>query len=206
MPERIVLFGGTFDPVHHGHLIIARAVAEQCGFDRITLVPTASPPHKPVAGASAADRMEMLRLATEGDGLFEVSRMEIDRHGPSYTIDTLAALRRQGEQAELVLLMGADMLEDLPKWHRADEVVEQARIVVAARPPWQDRMDATLARLRGRFSDEIVQRLRDSVVGTPLIDISSTAIRRRVSLGESILYLTPPSVVRYIADRGLYGV
>jgi len=203
--DRIVLFGGTFDPVHHGHLIVARAVAERCGYRRITLVPSARPPHKQVASASAADRLAMLRLATEGEALFEIRDIELRREGASYTFDTLQAFRRQaGKDVELHLVVGADMLADLPNWHRSTEVVDLARFVVAARLPWHRRMDEVLAALRGRFSPSAVDRLSAAVVETPLIDISSTEIRRRVAAGLPIRYLVPDLVRKYIERRGLY--
>jgi nicotinate-nucleotide adenylyltransferase len=204
--DRIVLFGGTFDPVHHAHLIVARAVAERCGYPRITLVPSAHPPHKQEASASAADRLAMLRLATEGDALFEICDVELRREGASYTFDTLQAFRRRvGEDAELHLVVGADMLADLPNWHRSTEVVDLARLVVVARSPWHERMDEVLAALGGRFSPGVVDRLAAGVLETPLIDVSSTEIRRRVATGLPIRYLVPEPVRQYIEQRGLYG-
>ncbi len=205
MSERIVIFGGTFDPVHHGHLIVARAVAEAKGFPRITLMPAASPPHKPAAGASGPDRMEMLRLATADEPVFEVSDIELRRPGPSYTIDTLEQLGRERPGARQHLLIGADMLEDLLNWHRAGDVVSAAEIIVAARRPWQQRLDEVFRRLAEHFDDETVNRLRGSVVETPRVDISSTDIRRRVAEGLSIRYLAPEAVTQYICERGVYS-
>jgi len=217
MPERIVLFGGTFNPIHHGHLIVARAVAEYFHFERITLVPAASPPHKslldiPAEGQSsvkaptAADRMAMVRLAVEGEALFDVSDIELNRRPPSYTFDTLMALRdRHGLEAKLYWLVGADMLADLPNWHRAAEVVDMATIITAARPPWTERIGETLEKLAARFDPDQVARLEAAVAPTPLIDITSTQIRHRVRQGRSVRYLTPEPVIDYIARNGLYG-
>jgi len=214
MPERIVLFGGTFDPIHHGHLIVARAVAEYFHFPRVTFVPVAAPPHKcrpgpgQRPGASPArpeDRLKMVRLAIQGEPLFDVSDIELRRPLPSYTFDTLLELRReQGLEAQLYWIIGADMLEDLPTWHRAPEVVDMATIITASRPPYSARLERTLERLRERFGAERVARLAAGVAPTPMIDISSTQIRHRVRRGRSIRYLTPPAVVEYIRRRRLY--
>jgi len=209
MSQRMALFGGTFDPIHHGHLIAARAVAEYFHFERVTFVPAAQPPHKGPGGktlAPAADRVAMVRLAIEGEGLFDVSDIEVDRPPPSYTFDTLADLRqRHGLEVELCWIVGTDMLEDLPTWHRAREVVDMARIITAARPPYSGRMDRILARLGDRFSPDQVSRLAGGVVQTPLIDITSTQIRRRIGAGKSARYLTPEKVMDYIHNRGLYA-
>jgi len=215
MSERIVLFGGTFDPIHHGHLIVARAVAEYFHFPRVTFVPVAAPPHKhrpgrppdPPGGAPAppGDRLKMVRLAIEGERLFDVSDIELRRPLPSYTFDTLLELRREhGLEARLYWIIGADMLEDLPTWHRASEVVDMATIITASRPPYSARLERTLERLRERFGVERAARLAGGVAPTPIIDISSTQIRRRLREGRSIRYLTPPAVVKYIRARRLY--
>lgn len=206
MADTIVLFGGTFDPVHHGHLIAARAVAEHRGFSRITFVPSARPPHKDAACAAAADRLAMLHLATSDEAMFDVCDLELQRSGPSYTFDTLTALRaRAGEDVELHLLVGADTLADLPNWHRAAEVVQLAGVVVAARPPWDRRMEGILAALRQRLGPGVVERIAEGIVATPLIDISSSDIRRRVAAGRSIRFLVPEAVRQYIEGHGLYA-
>lgn len=216
MPERIVLFGGTFNPIHHGHLIVARAVAEYFHFERITLVPAASPPHKslldlPPDGESVvktptpADRIAMVRLAVEGETPFDVSDIELTRRPPSYTFDTLMALRdRHGLEAKLYWVVGADMLADLPNWHRAAEVVDMATIITAARPPWTGRIGEILEKLAMRFEPDQVARLEAAVAPTPLVDITSTQIRHRTRQGRSIRYLTPDAVIDYIARNGLY--
>lgn len=206
MVRQMVLFGGTFDPVHVGHLIVARSIAEACGFERITFVPAARPPHKGVAATSAADRLAMLRLAIEGEGLFDICQDELAREGASYTFDTLTGLRaRHGEAVQLHLVVGADMLADLPNWHRAAEVIELARIVVACRPPWHERMGEIVSQLARRFGPEAGRQFEEAVVRTPLLDISSTEIRRRLAEGLSIRYLVPEPVRAYIVDHGLYG-
>lgn len=205
MTKRAALFGGTFDPVHHGHLIAARSLAEQCGFEEITFVPARDRPGKLAPGASAQHRVAMLRLAIQKEELFTVSEVELRRGGPSFTYDTLMELReRQGPAVDLHWIIGTDMLADLPTWHRADEVVDLARIVIAARAPWHEQLGEIFGHLREHFTEEQVRRLQDSVVGTPLIDICSRLIRRRVAAGKSIRFLMPDSSISYIYDNGLY--
>ncbi|MCK4601074.1 MAG: nicotinate-nucleotide adenylyltransferase [Phycisphaerae bacterium] len=205
MANHIVLFGGTFDPVHNAHLIIARAIAEQRGFEKVTFLPAARPPHKSPAHASAADRLAMLRLAIEGKGIFDVCELELSRKGPSYTFETIQTLRKElGRDAVVHLIIGADMLEDLPSWRRADEIVETAEIIVACRPPWDRRLENIFAMLADHFTAEQIRRLRRAVVATPLIDISSTMVRVRVAAGESIGQLVPSAVATYIYQHGLY--
>jgi nicotinate-nucleotide adenylyltransferase len=203
--RQIVLFGGTFDPVHNGHLIVARHIAEQCGFGRVVLVPAATPPHKHAACAAAAQRLVMLRRAVRGEDLFGISTVELHRRGPSYTFDTVQEILREGPApADIHWVIGADMLADLPKWYRAAELLELVNVVVALRPPWDERIDAILAGLRGLVRPPALRRLARSIVRTPLIDISSTEIRRRVAASLSIRFLVPEPVRRYIENRRLY--
>ena len=206
MGRRILIFGGTFDPVHHGHLIVAQAIAERAPFDRVTFVPTASPPHKEPARAPGSDRLAMLRLACEGERGFEVSDIELRRQGPSYTVDTLAELRRlESPGAEFHLLLGADMLAELPNWHRAGELVALTRFVIAGRAPWPPpRMEELLASVRRRLGGEAARQLDCALAETPRIDVSSSDIRHRIAEGRSVRYLVPEAVRVYIAEHGLY--
>ncbi len=205
MAERIVLFGGTFDPVHNGHLIAARAVAEQRQYRRVTLVPSARGPHKGPAAASDADRLKMLNLAVEGEGMFEVSQAELQRPAPSYTFDTLEAIHQAGgDDTQIDLVIGADMLADLCNWYRADDVVKLARLVIAARPPWHEKTGAISALLAERFGKHVAADLLVGICTTPLIDISSSEIRERLSAGLPIRYMVPDAVEEYIKSRGLY--
>ena len=194
---RTLWFGGTFNPVHHGHLATARAVAEAGGFDRVTLVPNQQSPHKArVAGEpSPAERLAMCRLATAGDPLFDVDPVEVDRSGPSYTIETVRTLRGRGWSA-VHWLIGGDQVPALPLWHEADALLAETTFVVMGRPGWTIDWAAQPAAVRA---------LRDRVVTTPLLEISSTDLRRRVAEGRSIRYLTPPAVVDFIREQGLYG-
>ncbi len=205
MAKELALFGGTFDPVHFGHLITARAVAEQCGFERIHLLPAARPPHKEPARVAAEHRLAMLELAVRDDRLFEICRIELDRAGPNYTLETLTELRRQhGQETELYWIIGADMLTELHTWHRAQEVVDMAQIVVAARPPLPARVAELLGESKRRFRPNQVQRIEEFFISTPLVDISSTGIRKRLAEGRSIRYLVPEEVRTYIETKGLY--
>jgi nicotinate-nucleotide adenylyltransferase len=189
-------FGGSFNPIHHGHLICARAVAEVGGYERVVLVPTGQSPHKPMTQelAPASDRLAMCRLAVALDPRFDVDDIELRRAGASYTIDTVQELARQAGNLP-DWLIGADMLLYLPKWHRATELLGQTNFVVMARPGWSLDWLTLPAEFRA---------LEKNVVEAPRIDIRATDLRRRVAAGLSIEYLTPPAVCDYIRDRGLY--
>ncbi|MCG3178243.1 MAG: Nicotinate-nucleotide adenylyltransferase [Phycisphaerae bacterium] len=206
--QRIGLFGGSFNPIHFGHLIPAQAAAEQLGLEKLVLVPSANPPHKLDEAqhrnlASADHRLEMARRAVSGHPLFEVSDVELRRSGPSYTIDTIVAFREQhGLEAVLHWLIGCDSLGDIGLWHRAPELIDACSVVTMARPGWT--VDASLSRLRDRLDEGRIERLRAGVLATPEIEISATQIRRRVAEGKSIRYLLPSIVARYIADNRLY--
>lgn len=193
---RKLCFGGTFNPIHHGHLTCARVVAESKGFDRVVLIPSALPPHKLQATelAGAEDRLRMCQLAIAGDSAFEVNDVEVRREGPSYTIDTARELRRQGWD-EVAWLIGADMVPILPKWHQPMDLLREVELVVMARPGWTLDWDAL---------PEAFRPLQGQVVEAPLIDISATTLRRRVKDGRSIRYLTPDAVCDYVTSRGLY--
>ncbi len=207
MNQPQLIFGGTFDPVHFGHLLVARDVAEQLGAARVVLVPAAQPPHKPPPPSRGRPRLEMLRLATDGDPLFEVSSLELDRSGPSYTYDTLRQLRDiHGAEAQLTWMIGMDMLLELHSWYRASDVVELARVVTARRPAdgGNDAGQPRIAELTGHFGHQRAAQLIADVLDTRLIDISSTEIRRRVAARRPIGYLTPEPVVDYIVTNRLY--
>lgn len=205
MAAKIAFFGGTFDPVHHGHLIVARAVAEQGGFDSVMLVPTCQPPHKAAARANPRQRLAMLTMAVEGEPLLGVCPVELERPGPSYTYQTLETLReRYGAETALHWVVGADMLEELHLWRRIERVLELAGLVVAVRPPWDRRIEELLGRLAGRLGAEAAGRVRAGVVSTPLLDISSTEVRGRILRGASVRYLVPEGVEGYIRRERLY--
>jgi nicotinate-nucleotide adenylyltransferase len=189
-------FGGSFNPIHNGHLRCAEAVAQATGYDRVLLIPSAQPPHKRDTAdlASASDRLAMCRIATQGSELFEVSDIETRRSGPSYTLDTAHELRKRGFD-KIDWLIGADMLMFLPKWHRPTDLLREVNFLVMARPGWPLDWDALPPEFR---------HLREHVVEAPHISITATEIRGRIGRGESIDDLVPPAVARYIAERGLY--
>lgn len=203
MSQRVGLFGGSFDPIHHGHLISARSIAEQLKLDRIILIPSPRPPHKDEKSLTpASHRLQMTRLAVEGDPLFEVSDIELNRAGPSYTFDTVCEFQvRLGSDVRLYWFIGADSLPELPTWSRIDQLVQKVQIVTATRPGWSPPPVDLLAKAVGTAA---AQSLIAQCVETPSIDISSTQIRSRVRAGQSISYLTPPGVTSYIHAHGLY--
>ncbi len=203
MDARVGLFGGSFDPIHFGHLISARSLAEQLGLDRVILVPAAQPPHKQNRQiTSGPHRLAMVELAVEGDPLFEVSDLELRRQGPSYTFDTVSEMRtRLGEHTSLFWFIGADSLPELPSWYRIAELVQAVQIVTATRPGWEP---PPLARLEAVMPPGAAAALLCNCFQTPAIDISATDLRRRVANGLSIRYLTPESVRGYIRDHRLY--
>jgi nicotinate-nucleotide adenylyltransferase len=193
---RTLWFGGSFNPIHSGHLICSRAVAETAGFDRVVLVPSGQPPHK--AGdtsiADAEHRLAMCRIAVSGDPLFAVDDLELRRAGPSYTLETARQLRANGEQ-EISWLIGADMALSLPHWHKPLELLSQVNFILMARPGWSLDWDKLPPEYR---------HLAKNVVQAPQLDISSTHLRNRLGAGLSIQYLTPPGVVDYIRQNQLY--
>ncbi|HOQ88030.1 MAG TPA: nicotinate-nucleotide adenylyltransferase [Phycisphaerae bacterium] len=203
MGNGIALFGGTFDPIHHGHLIVARAVVEQLGYARVVLIPAPNPPHK--VGRELTDathRLEMARRAVEGEPRFDVSDIELRRPGLSYTILTVEAFRRAvGPDVPLAWIIGGDSLPELHSWYRIGELVDACRIVTAVRAGYET---PDLSALRRTLAPEQVDRLCRDILPTPVIEISATDIRRRVHDGESIRYLVPESVRAYIHDHNLY--
>lgn len=204
MSRAVALFGGSFNPIHNGHLIAARGVAERLGVARLILVPSAMPPHKIGADlAPAEDRLEMARLAIAGERGWEVSDCELRRTGPSYTLDTVRQFREaMGPGTPLIWIIGADSLPELVSWYRIEELVELCRIVTAARPGWEK---PPLRGLAARLGPEPIARLAADVLETPRIDIAATDIRARIRAGRSIRYLVPDAVAAHIARRGLYA-
>lgn len=202
MPQRLGIFGGSFDPIHYGHLLLAETCREHLQLDQVWLVPAAVPPHKQSRQLSSdKQRIEMIRLAVGGHPSTIVSTLEIDRGGVSYTADTLHTIRRDLPTTDLFVLMGADTLVDLPNWHRPREICEMA-IPVAVRRRGSPPPD--LATLRNLVSDERLNQIRVNQVDMPLIELASTDIRRRVAGGQSIRYRTPRAVEKYIESQGLY--
>lgn len=192
--RRLGVYGGTFDPIHTGHLAIARGVVAHCGLDRLLFVPSARPPHKQGhAMAPPDDRYRMAELATRHDPWLEVSDTEINRPGLSYTVDTLEALRRKyGGASEIHLVLGADSLLEIDTWHAPDRIFDLATVVTVPRP------GKDLTGVDPGWLDRVVD------IQLPEIDVSSTDIRRRVGQGLPIAHLVPEEVAGYIEERGLY--
>jgi nicotinate-nucleotide adenylyltransferase len=201
--RRIGILGGTFDPVHYGHLVIAEEVYTTLELSEIVFVPAGKPPHKTTVEITAtAHRLNMLELAIASNPHFTISRVDIDRAGPSYTVDTLRMLRQQwGEQTALYFIIGGDSLEDLLGWHNPSGILEQLSHLVAVRRPGYDETEAFYARLEARLPG-IMQRL--IVVNAPQFDTSSTDLRNRVAEGRPIKYQTPETVESYIVQYDLY--
>ncbi len=199
----IALMGGTFDPIHNGHLIIARSVRERLGLDRVVMIPSADPPHKMQLKLTAFEhRLAMVKSAVQDEAGIVCDDCEGQRSGPSYTFDTVMEFRRRlGSDARICWIIGADSLPELETWHRADELVEACEIVTACRPGW-DKPD--LSKFGAMLTPAHVDKLTRAIIQTPRIDISSTDIRRRVAQGLSIRYLVPESVNQYITAHGLY--
>jgi nicotinate-nucleotide adenylyltransferase len=199
---RLGIFGGTFDPIHFGHLLLAECCREQCRLDAVWFLPAAVPPHKQDHGLTpAGQRVEMIELAIAGNPAFSVCRCEADRGGVNYTFETLARIREEDPSRELFFLMGADMLADLPNWRNPARVCELAVPVVVRRP---DTAPVDFCCLAGIVGPERVELMRRHQVEMPEIGVSSTEIRRLVSQGHSIRYRTTSAVEMYIQSHGLY--
>jgi nicotinate-nucleotide adenylyltransferase len=199
---RLGLLGGTFDPVHYGHLLLAECCREQCRLDAVWFLPADVPPHKQDRELTpAVQRIEMLELAIAGNAAFSVCRYETDRGGVSYTVDTLTHFREEDPGRELFFLLGADMLLDLPHWRNAAKVCELALPIVVRRP---GAGPVDFECLHGIASPDRIELIRRSQVEMPKIGLSGTELRHRASLGESIRYRVPRAVEMYIETHGLY--
>lgn len=196
---RLGVLGGTFDPVHRGHLALAGAARDELGLEQVLFVPAGQPWRKTGQEIGAnGDRLAMLRLALEGDPSFEIATLELERSGPSYTADTLEALAAQRRGDELYFIVGQDALADLPNWVRPERILELARLAVARRP---EVSAEALEEAQRR-----VPRLRERVfwLKMPPVEVSATEIRERVGRGQPIRGMVAPAVERYIQQHGLY--
>lgn len=191
--RRIGVMGGTFDPIHHGHLVAASEVQAQFGLEQVIFVPTGQPwqkaDHETISPAE--DRYLMTVVATASNPRFSVSRVDIDRRGPTYTLDTLNDLRAQYPDADLYFITGADALEQILTWRRVEELFDLAHFIGVTRPGYS-------------LDDKHLPQGSVSLVEIPALAISSTACRRRVASGMPVWYLVPDGIVQYIAKRGLY--
>lgn len=192
---RLGLFGGTFDPIHLGHLILAEGCREACDLDQIWFVVAGSPPHKQNERTPVADRLEMVRIAIAGHPAFDVSEIEAKRPGPHYSVETLEAIRQERPDDELFFLIGADSLADLPYWREPERIAQFATIVVVNRPGLES--GATLPDF-GPGAHPL------RAVSIPPIGIASHDLRRRLAEGRSIRYQVPRGVEAYIEAQRLY--
>jgi nicotinate-nucleotide adenylyltransferase len=190
---RVGVMGGTFDPVHHGHLVAASEVADRFGLDEVVFVPTGYPWQKSEAAVSSPeDRYLMTVIATASNPRFQVSRVDIDREGPTYTVDTLRDLRAYyGSDTELFFITGADALAKILSWKDAQDLFDLAHFVAVTRPGYE-------------LTDDHLPADTVSLVRVPALSISSSDCRRRVADGKPVWYLVPDGVVQYIAKRRLY--
>jgi len=198
--ERIGIMGGTFDPIHVGHLVTAEAVRNEYALDRVIFIPAANPPHKQDQQVTAArHRYIMTTMATYANPYFFVSSIEIDRPGLSYTIDTICELKEKfGDSAELYFITGADAIQEIPTWDRIEEMLEMCHFIAATRPGCLPSVDH-IKEYFGPLGRRKIHRLN-----TPELEISSTDIRSRIQKGYSIKYIVPESVEHYIYKEGLY--
>jgi nicotinate-nucleotide adenylyltransferase len=200
--DKLGIFGGSFDPIHFGHLLLAETCREQCRLDRVLFVPAAVPPHKRSQPLTLArDRIEMVRLAIGGHEQLSVSTIEIDRGGVSYTVDTLTALAEQHPGSSLFFLMGADSLNELPTWREPQRLCELAVPLVVRRASSPEPDFSSISHL---VTASRLDEIREHQAEMPIIELSSTEIRQRVAVGRSIRYRTPRAVEKYIETHGLY--
>jgi nicotinate (nicotinamide) nucleotide adenylyltransferase len=210
------VFGGTFDPIHYGHLRLAQEMAEMLGLEKVRLIPAGQPPHRGTPTVAPKHRLEMVRLAAEDNPLFEVDGREIQKPAPSYSVETLAELRAElGPERPLVLLLGADAFLGLATWHRWEDLFDLAHIAVAQRPgyameswatamplelrdEWENRLTHDAADIRSAAAGKIIAR------ETTRLDISATRIRLMAAGGKNPRYLLPDAVLDYIRSNHLY--
>lgn len=200
---RLGVFGGTFDPVHLGHLILAEQCREQARLDQLLFIPSARPPHKMSQVLTPFERrVDMLNLAISGQPAFRVDEMERDRPGPSYTVETLALLKKRQADAELFLVLGGDSLNDLPYWYEPLRIVELATLLIVARPG-SPSLSVETCRQMLKCAEDFPLRIQ--MISCPLIDVASRDLRQRLAEGKTIRYMVPRAVEVYIREKKLYG-
>lgn len=198
---KLGLYGGTFDPIHYGHLLLAERCREELALDEVRFIPAGDPPHKSgVVVTPGKVRAEMIEFATAGNPQLVVDRRELERPGPSYTFETLEEIHREMPNAELFFLMGADSLADLPQWRQPARIAALAHIVAVNRG---DRPLPDQLTLNASFGEQVASRV--IFVSMPGMDLSATDLRMRAASGKSLRYTTPPAVEAYIRDKSLYG-
>lgn len=189
--QRLGVLGGTFDPIHTGHVLLAQFATERLGLSRVLFIPAADPPHKGQCVASAEDRWAMVELAIEGFPTFAASRLELERPGKSYTVDTLRHLRQVHPEVQFYLIIGADNVAPFSTWHNPKGILELCTVVAGTRLSPREEADPELERA-------LVH------IDTPVVQFSSTQVRQRLSQGLPVRYLVPEKVEEYIRRQGLY--
>lgn len=193
------IFGGSFNPIHYGHLMICEYIKEEMGLDKVIFIPTGNPPHKEL-DLSAKDRYEMVRLAISPNPDFEISDIETTRVKKSYTVDTIRELKKIYKEEKLYFLIGLDSLFQLKTWMKIGDLSQEIEFVVALRPGYLDREEVNkeIDFLRENFGTKV------NLIKTPLYEISSTDLRDRIREGKSLRYLIPKKVLDYIEESGFY--
>lgn len=187
--NKVGILGGTFDPPHYGHLLIASEILSALKLDKIWFMPNQEPPHKKKSGlVTNEERLEMLRLAIKGNPTFGIQTIELERQGPSYTIDTMRMIHEQYRNQQFYFIIGADMIEFLPNWQEIDELVKLVQFVGVERPTYSHLTKYPIL-----------------YVDVPAFEVSSSMIRERLNSGLSVRYLLPDSVIDFIKERHLYG-
>lgn len=206
----IAIFGGTFDPVHFGHLRTALELVEALDLDHLRLMPSANPPHREAPGRSAVDRAAMVELAIADEPRLQIERCELDREGPSYTVDSLLHIRQElGNERSLCLVVGSDAALKLPSWSRWEQLLDLVHLVILARPGWEIPSEHTVSQWlrwnRVSAPDELEGAAGSVLVhGLRQLPVSATEIRQMIATGRSPRYLLPESVLSYIARHQLY--
>jgi nicotinate-nucleotide adenylyltransferase len=197
---KVGILGGTFNPIHYGHLLLAESARDRLGLDKVVFIPTGNNPFKTTDwDIDASHRYEMAKRGIESNGYFEISDIEIKREGYTYTIDTLKELEKEYSGDELYLIVGADIVFEIDAWKQAEEVLKKISLVTTFRPGYdQDRLDTRVEEIKELYHARILK------LYTPEMDISSSEIRSRVKHGYSIKYLLPENVEEYIYQQNLY--
>lgn len=206
------LFGGTFDPIHYGHLRPVQALAKQVGLQKVLLLPNHVPPHRPQPEASPSQRLEMVKLAIQGNPLFTIDTRELEKNSPSYTIETLTELRQEkGSTQPLAFIIGQDSLLSINTWHGWDKILDNCHLLVCSRPGYATQFtDPKMQAWLSQHKTAQPEKLRSTPHGyiflgdTPLINISATEIRQKLIAGDSCRDLIPEAVLQYIHQQGLY--
>ena len=200
--QRLGILGGTFDPPHNAHMILAQYAYEQLNLDKVLFVPAGIPPHKPTTRTSVDERIAMLRCVLDEHDYFELSRVEIDRPGPHYTIDTVRIIQDQNPGTDLFFIMGGDVYRDLPTWDRPQEMFATCKLVVAVmRRPGFGNPDLALD-----MHEDQIPGLKDNamMLNSPLVEISSTELVERLGQGKTIQYMVPDKILDFIQRYHLY--